>query len=176
MIRVAHIGSVISMVLLCGLVARAIARVGIDEGYSPAQPLAFSHRIHAGEARVPCLYCHSAATTSRHAGIPPANVCMNCHTLLTRQTRELQKLREAVQQQRPMQWIKVHNLPDFVHFNHSRHVAGGGVTCQQCHGDVAEMDQMRQAAPLTMGWCLDCHSARGVTTTTGNTDCARCHH
>ena len=163
------------MVLLSALAARALARVGVDQGYRPAQPIAFSHRLHAGESKVPCLYCHSGATESRHAGIPSANVCMNCHTLLARQTRELQKLREAVLQQRPIRWIKVHNLPDFVHFNHSRHLLAQ-VACEECHGAVAEMDQIQQAAPLTMGWCLDCHAARGVADTAAGTDCARCHH
>jgi hypothetical protein len=175
MVKAAVAGSVLSIAVLCAVGARMAARVGVDQGYSPAQPIAFSHRIHAGESKVPCLYCHYAATESRHAGIPAASVCMNCHTLLTAQTRELQKLREAVAQQRPIQWVKVHNIPDFVHFDHSRHVLAN-VACQQCHGTVDQMDQMRQEAPLTMGWCLDCHDRRGVADTTGRTDCGRCHY
>ena len=152
------------LVLGSGLVAWALSRVGIHQGYAPNQPIAFSHRIHAGDNKVPCLYCHYAARTSRHAGIPPASVCMNCHSLLEKQTVELEKLQEAVQQQRPIAWVKVHNLPDFVYFNHSQHVVSG-VACQQCHGPVEHMERIQQVAPLTMGWCLGCHRAHaGVAT------------
>ncbi|MBZ5667816.1 MAG: cytochrome c family protein [Acidobacteriia bacterium] len=139
-----------------GLVGWELSRVGIHQGYAPSQPIAFSHRIHAGDNKVPCLYCHYAARTSRHAGIPPASVCMNCHTLLEKQTVEIEKLKEAVQEQRPIEWIKVHNLPDFVYFNHSQHVLSE-VACQKCHGPVERMDRVQQVAPLTMGWCLECH-------------------
>ena len=152
------------LVLGSGLVAWALSRVGIHQGYAPNQPIAFSHRIHAGDNKVLCLYCHYAARTSRHAGIPPASVCMNCHSLLEKQTVELEKLQEAVQQQRPIAWVKVHNLPDFVYFNHSQHVVSG-VACQQCHGPVEHMERIQQVAPLTMGWCLECHRAHaGVAT------------
>jgi Cytochrome c3/Class III cytochrome C family len=136
-----------------------LSRLGVHQGYSPGQPIAFSHRIHAGDNQIPCLYCHHAARTSRYAGIPPASVCMNCHGMLERQTAEIEKLKEAVQQERPIAWLKVHNLPDFVYFNHSAHVLSG-VACQQCHGPVERMDRVEQAAPLTMGWCLECHRER----------------
>ena len=138
------------------LVVRELSRVGIHEGYAPVQPIAFPHKVHAGDNKIPCLYCHSAARTSRHAGIPPASVCMNCHNLVEKQTAEIQKLKEAVQDQRPIKWVKVHNLPDFVYFNHSQHVLSG-VACQRCHGPVEQMDVVRQVFPLTMGWCLECH-------------------
>jgi cytochrome c3-like protein len=174
--------------LLGGVGARALTRVGIHQGYQPTQPIAFSHRLHAGENHVPCLYCHYAAPRSRHAGIPAASVCMNCHALLERQTAELAKLNEALAQRRPIQWIKVHNLPDFVHFDHSQHVLAS-VACQECHGPVETMDRVRQEAPLTMGWCLDCHRARKAgaavsTVATGppahaplaGLDCSKCHH
>jgi hypothetical protein len=154
---------------------RMLARVGVHEGYSPAQPIAFSHKLHAGDNQVPCLYCHFAASQSRHAGIPPTNVCMNCHGLLTNQTAEIEKLRESVQQQRAVRWVKVHALPDFVYFNHSQHVRAA-VACQTCHGPVERMTQIRQEAPLTMGWCLDCHKQRHVGETETGTDCARCHY
>jgi len=143
-----------------GLVALELSRVGVHQGYEPEQPIAFSHKLHAGESQIPCLYCHSGARTSRHAGIPALNVCMNCHSLLTRQTVEIEKLKEAVQRRQAIAWTKVHNLPDFVYFNHSQHVAGG-VTCRSCHGPVETMERIRQDAPLTMGWCLDCHRTRG---------------
>jgi len=143
-----------------GLAAYELAHVGVHRGYAPTQPIAFSHALHAGESRIPCLYCHAGARTSRHAGIPPLNVCMNCHSLLTRQTVEIEKLKEAVQRGQAIAWVKVHNLPDFVYFNHSQHVTGG-VACQSCHGPVETMARIRQDAPLTMGWCLDCHRKRG---------------
>ena len=139
-----------------GAGAWQLSRIGIHQGYSPEQPIAFPHKIHAGDNQIPCLYCHYAARTSRHAGIPPASVCMNCHTLLEKQTVAIEKLKEAVQQQRPIRWVKVHNLPDFVYFNHSQHVVSG-VACQRCHGPVESMERVSQVAPLTMGWCLQCH-------------------
>jgi hypothetical protein len=174
-LRIALLGSLISLMLLGAMGARMLVRVGVHEGYSPTQPIAFSHKLHAGDNQVPCLYCHFAATQSRHAGIPPANVCMNCHGLLTKQTGEIEKLRESVQQQRAVRWVKVHNLPDFVYFNHSQHVRAA-VACQTCHGPVERMTQIRQEAPLTMGWCLDCHKQRHVGETETGTDCARCHY
>ena len=174
-----------------GLGAWELSRLGINQGYAPEQPIAFSHRIHAGDNRIPCLYCHFAARTSRHAGIPPANVCMNCHGLLEVQTSEVEKLKEAVQDRRPIRWVRVHNLPDFVYFNHSQHVLSG-VACQRCHGRVERMDRVEQATPLTMGWCLDCHRehaqipvagfARAVHNLTqgykpsASLDCTTCHY
>src|SRR5437899_1955917 len=149
---------ILGSALMFGAGAWQLSRIGIHQGYSPEQPIAFPHKVHAGDNKIACLYCHYAARTSRHAGIPPASVCMNCHTVLEKQTVEIEKLKEAVQQQRPVRWVKVHNLPDFVYFNHSQHVVSG-VACQRCHGPVETMDRVEQAAPLTMGWCLGCHRA-----------------
>jgi hypothetical protein len=173
--RWALVGILLSLMVLGAMAARMVTRVGVHDGYSPAQPIAFSHKLHAGDNQVPCLYCHYAATQSRHAGIPPASVCMNCHSLLTKETVELEKLREAVQQRRAIHWVKVHNLPDFVYFNHSQHVRAS-VACQTCHGAVERMTQVRQEMPLTMGWCLECHEQRHVAETKTGTDCARCHY
>jgi hypothetical protein len=139
-----------------GLLVRGAQGIGVNQGYQPAQPIAFPHKVHAGDNKNPCLYCHGAARTSRHAGIPAASVCMNCHGLLEKQTVEIEKMKEAVQQRRPVAWVKVHNLPDFVYFNHSQHVQSG-VACQRCHGEVEKMDRVAQVKPLTMGWCLGCH-------------------
>ena len=150
----------LTTVVAAGLVARELSRVGIHQGYAPEQPIAFSHKLHAGDSQIPCLYCHFGARTSRHAGVPPLNVCMNCHSVMTSQTIEIEKLKEAVQRRQAVAWTKVHNLPDLVYFNHSQHVAGG-VSCAACHGPVETMDRVRQHAPLTMGWCLDCHESRG---------------
>jgi hypothetical protein len=142
-----------------GLVASGASRVGVHRGYTPAQPIAFPHRVHAGDNQIPCAYCHAGVRTSQHAGIPSASVCMNCHALLEKQTTEIEKLKESVQLGRPIAWVKVHNLPDFVTFNHSRHVLSG-VACARCHGAVEQMDRVGQVSPLTMGWCLDCHRER----------------
>jgi len=165
-----------------------LRRTGSSQGYAPAQPIAFSHRIHAGTYRVPCLYCHFAAEKSRHAGIPPSGVCMNCHGQLRVAAAEVSKLREAVAQRRVVSWIKIHNLPDFVYFNHSQHVLAA-IACQRCHGPVETMERVRQVAPLTMGWCLDCHRREGVVppswrtatartthAATGGMDCSKCHY
>ena len=149
------------MTAAAGAAAWQLAHVGHHEGYAPRQPIAFSHKIHAGDAKVPCLYCHFGARTSRHAGIPPTGVCMNCHDLLGKSTLDVQKLRDLVQQDRSLEWVKVHNLPDFVYFNHSQHVFAA-VSCRECHGAVESMERVVQKAPLTMGWCLDCHRRNGA--------------
>ena len=182
---------ILAVVLATALVAWELSRVGIHQGYAPIQPIAFPHKVHAGDYKIPCLYCHYAARTSRHAGIPPETLCMNCHSLLEKQTAEIEKLVEAVQQQRPIRWVKVHNLPDFVYFNHSQHVLSG-VACQQCHGPIQDMDRVRQDQPLTMGWCLDCHRQHAHLPTASvrrallalnqkpkpvaGLDCASCHY
>lgn len=160
-------------------------QVGIDQGYEPVQPIHYSHRIHAGDNGIDCKYCHSSARVSKHSGIPSLNVCMNCHksisevapeTLAEGQEfgvdydKEIQKLYEAVGwdgtgytgDSKPVKWIRIHNLPDFAYFNHSQHVMVGGIECQTCHGPVEEMEVMYQHAPLTMGWCINCHRETNV--------------
>ena len=174
-----------------GAAALELSRVGINQGYSPKQPIDFPHQVHAGDNKIACLYCHYAARTSRHAGIPPASVCMGCHNILEKQTVEIEKLKESVQQERPIRWVQVHKLPDFVYFNHSQHVLSG-VHCQNCHGPIESMDRVRQVAPLTMGWCLDCHREHAKLPTrnfqramlsisqkpppAAGLDCANCHY
>ena len=183
--------AVIGLAIAGGTGAYQLSRIGINQGYSPEQPIAFPHKVHAGDNKIPCLYCHYAARTSRHAGIPPASVCMNCHGMLEKQTVEIEKLKEAVQQQRPIRWVKIHNLPDFVYFNHSQHVLSG-VACQRCHGEVEKMERVQQVAPLTMGWCLECHREHAKLPTNdfqrallsvsqkpkpvAGLDCASCHY
>jgi cytochrome c3-like protein len=188
-VRRLGLAAVLSTGLLGVVGARELSRVGVRQGYQPVQPIAFSHRLHAGENKVPCLYCHFGATRSRHAGIPPAAVCMNCHALLARETPEIRKLKDAVEQGRPLAWIKVHSLPDFVYFNHSQHVLAS-VACAQCHGAVEQMTEVYQAAPLTMGFCLDCHERLQVGAVVreaaarpgqaspplGGLDCGKCHY
>lgn len=156
--------------------------IGVDQGYKPIQPIAFSHKIHAGDNKIDCQYCHSNAKHSKLSGIPSVNVCMNCHKSIAEYNGpvteekdkafydgEIQKIYDAIgwdkeklayiegYEQKPIEWIRIHNLPDFAYYNHSQHVTVAGLECQTCHGPVEEMHEVEQFAPLTMGWCLDCH-------------------
>ena len=162
-----------------------LMQVGIDQGYQPIQEIHYSHKIHAGDNQIDCKFCHSAARTSKTAGIPSLNVCMNCHKnideyngpVTDQYTKEfydgeIKKLYDAVGWdpenaqytgvQKPVKWTRIHNLPDHVYFNHSQHVTVAGVACQQCHGDVQTMEVVEQHAPLTMGWCINCHRTTEV--------------
>lgn len=158
-----------------------LLNVGVQQGYQPEQPIAFSHKIHAGENGVDCNYCHSGARDSKSAGVPSANVCMNCHTYINEGrseegTQEISKIYEAIgfdpetktyiegYEQIPIEWIRIHNLPDLAYFNHSQHVNAGGVECQTCHGPIEEMEVVAQHSTLTMGWCIDCHRETKVDT------------
>ncbi|MEK6705375.1 MAG: cytochrome c3 family protein [Bdellovibrionota bacterium] len=132
-----------------------------NQGYSPEQPIPFNHKQHAGENKIECLYCHADVERSRHASVPSINVCMNCHLVVQAASPHIQKLRDALAQGKPIQWVRVHELADYVYFTHKRHIARG-LACEDCHGDVKKMDKIEQVAPLTMGWCMDCH--RGKTT------------
>ncbi|MFD1616473.1 c-type cytochrome [Gelatiniphilus marinus] len=162
-------------------------QIGIDQGYEPVQPIHYSHKIHAGDNGIDCKYCHSSARTSKHSGIPSLNVCMNCHKSIYEvapetqaeglkigvdYNAEIKKLYAAVGwddeeqeytgETQPVKWVRIHNLPDFVYFNHAQHVTVAGIECQTCHGPVEEMEVMYQHAPLTMGWCIDCHRTSNV--------------
>lgn len=187
---------------------------GDHSGFEPEQPIAYSHRLHAGELNVPCLYCHAGAEKSRHAGIPPASTCMNCHKFITasratvraeeelakkegRKPRkvtspELQKLYDSLaldanlkpdpkKLPKPIEWVRIHKVPDFAYFDHSAHVTQG-IACQKCHGPVESMERVRQEASLNMGWCVNCHRGgpEGVVVASqklvGSTDCAVCHY
>lgn len=156
-------------------------QIGVDQGYAPIQPIHYSHKIHSGDNGIECKYCHSAARESKHSNIPSLNICMNCHmnivevaeTTATEEyskefyDNEIQKLykavgwdpekREYTGKTQPVKWVRIHNLPDFVYFNHAQHVTVAGIDCQTCHGPVEEMEIMYQHAPLTMGWCINCH-------------------
>ncbi|MEO8587136.1 MAG: cytochrome c3 family protein [Acidobacteriota bacterium] len=125
-------------------------------GYSPDQPIVYSHAVHAGALKIPCLYCHFGAERGRYAGIPPAQICMNCHTQVLKEHPEILKVKKALAERQPIEWVRIHRLPDFAFFNHSIHVRRG-VACQTCHGEVQSMGRVTQVAPLTMGWCLECH-------------------
>jgi hypothetical protein len=165
-----------------------LMQVGVDQNYEPIQPIHFSHKIHAGDNGIDCKYCHSSARVSKTSGIPSLNVCMNCHKNISEfqgdkdstyvdhskefYSGEIKKLYNAVGwdataqkytgKQKPVKWVRVHNLPDFVYFNHAQHVSVAGVECQTCHGPVETMEVMRQHSPLTMGWCINCHRETDV--------------
>jgi hypothetical protein len=124
------------------------------------QPVPFSHQHHAGELRIDCRYCHVTVETSRFAGIPSTHVCMTCHSQVWTNAPMLAPVRQSLAEGRPLRWNRVHQLPGYVYFDHSIHVAKG-VACASCHGPVHEMPLVRQVAPLTMGWCLDCHRNPG---------------
>ena len=161
-------------------------QVGVDQGYQPIQPIHYSHRIHAGDNQIECKYCHSSARVSKHSGIPSLNVCMNCHKAIAEVApetateeyskefydKEIAKLYDATGwdpatrtysgEEKPVKWVRIHNLPDFVYFNHSQHVSVAGVQCQKCHGPIQEMEVVYQNAPLTMGWCINCHRETNI--------------
>lgn len=149
----------------------AAVDIGIYTGYQPEQPIKFSHKLHAGTNGIDCNYCHSSASFSKSAGIPSPNLCMNCHTYIQEGPQygkeEIAKIYAALDfdpvtkkygtNQKPIKWVKVHNLPDHVYFNHSQHVTVGKIACQKCHGPVEEFTVGKQHESLTMGWCIDCH-------------------
>ena len=140
-------------------------------GTSPEQPINFSHKIHAGEYEIPCMYCHIQARRSISAGVPSVNKCVNCHKSIATERPQIRRLMEYWQNREPIPWIKVHDLPDFVYFPHKRHVAAG-VECQTCHGQVETMQVIRREAPLKMGWCMECHKKNEVE---NGLDCWTCH-
>ena len=162
-------------------------QIGVDQGYMPIQPIHYSHKIHSGANQIECQYCHSSARVSKHSGIPSLNVCMNCHENIAEYngeedlekgytkefyTNEIKKLYKAVGwdeetqsytgDTEPVKWVRIHNLPDFVYFNHAQHVSVAGVDCNKCHGPVEEMEILYQYSSLTMGWCIDCHRDSNV--------------
>ena len=154
-----------------------LTEIGVYQGYNPEQPIWFSHKVHAGENKINCVYCHNSAEKSKHAGIPTVNVCMNCHSAINKGSitgeTEIAKIyeaagwdpqkREYTGEEKPIKWVKVHNLPDHVYFNHSQHVVVCKLECQECHGEVQDVyDTGTQFAPLTMGWCIDCHGEKEV--------------
>ncbi|MEK7224296.1 MAG: cytochrome c3 family protein, partial [Bacteroidota bacterium] len=174
--------------------------LGRQKDYQPVQPIYYSHKVHAGINQINCLYCHGSAWESKTAGIPAVNICMNCHKSINEYvkgprlydesgeeingTAEIAKLYKAAgfdpknatswdpSQAKPIEWVKIHNLPDHVYFNHSQHVKAGKVQCQTCHGEITAMDEVKQASELSMGWCVNCHRQTKVdfnyTDTKGN--------
>lgn len=190
----------IFVVVLLDLTIEKTMGIGIQQGYAPKQPIAFSHKLHAGEHQIDCNYCHTTVYESKSASIPSANICMNCHSQVKTESAEIQKIYRAIERNEPIQWVRIHNLPDLAYFNHSQHTQVGGVECQTCHGPIQEMDVVYQYSPLTMGWCIDCHretplntegngyydklvelhesSSKGAFTVSSNggSECSKCHY
>ena len=201
------------VIVSLGALAAGWRLPGDNRGYEPVQPINYSHRLHAGEMKIACMYCHSGAEQSRYAGIPSTSVCMNCHQevrasfeLVQQEAKdaeiedrtperiispELRKLYDTLalddqlrplenQAPMPVAWVRVHTLPDFVRFDHRPHI-WAGVSCQSCHGPVETMERVRQEAPLSMGWCVNCHrdvNEHGVAgkTAYASLDCTTCHY
>ena len=151
----------ISVVISSEVIYVEATNLGRQQYYQPEQPVWFSHKVHAGQNKIDCQYCHFTADKSLHAGIPPVQVCLNCHNQvktgkITGEV-EIAKIHNAYNNNKPIEWVKVHNLPDHVYFNHAQHVAVGKVDCNDCHGLVEKMDEIIQVNDLSMGWCIDCH-------------------
>ncbi|MCR6640805.1 MAG: c-type cytochrome [Sporocytophaga sp.] len=140
--------------------------VGVDQGYAPIQPIPFSHKLHAGQYKIDCNYCHTGVTKGKQANIPSLNICMNCHTHIKSGPRfgqdGIAKVVDAYNSNKPVKWVRVHNLPDLAYFNHAQHVQVGGIECKTCHGQIDTMEVVRQHSPLTMGWCINCHRETAV--------------
>ncbi len=170
---------ILFIVLLCVIFLgsagwKGMWETGVHTGYQPIQPIKFSHQLHAGVNKIDCQYCHSGAFTSKNASIPSLNVCMNCHNYVTASEKydgktspEIMKIYNALDYNedtkvygnntKPVEWIRIHNLPDLAYFNHSQHVAVAGIECQKCHGPIQTMEEVYQYSPLTMKWCINCH-------------------
>lgn len=193
----------ISTFLLVGGSAKAIVEartIGLHQGYMPEQPIKFSHKLHAGENQIACEYCHSGVTKSKNAWIPSVNVCMNCHKYIQEGPQygkeEIAKIYEATgfdpnemaytKEPKPVEWVRIHNLPDHAYFNHAQHVVVGDQECQTCHGPIEEMEVVYQYSNLGMGWCIQCHRETKVKVLgeesdltvedMGGLDCMRCHY
>ncbi len=169
---------VVAFTLVMGLVGFDYGnkKIGVQKGYAPAQPINYSHELHAGTYKINCLYCHSSADKSKQASIPSASTCMNCHMHVQAKDKydgqvspEIAKIYNAVgwdaekrayipgYEQKPIKWVRIHNLPDLAYFNHAQHVNVGKVECQSCHGEIEKMPVVAQQRSLQMGWCINCH-------------------
>jgi len=155
---------IIVLVLLLGGKATIDAAygIGIHQGYAPEQPIKFSHKLHAGQYQINCNYCHTGVYEGKGANVPSANICMNCHNAIKRESPEIQKIYRALENDEPIQWVRVHNLPDLAYFNHAQHTNVGGLECKSCHGEIEKMEVVEQRSSLTMGWCIDCHRQTDV--------------
>jgi len=170
-LRVLRPVGLIFAVALIGLIFGYWANAAFYPGTAPQQPINFSHKVHAGDFQIECMYCHTEARRSASAGVPAVSKCVGCHENVATERPQIRLLMEYWVNQEPIPWVKVHDLPDFVHFPHKRHVAAG-LDCQTCHGPVETMDVVSREAPLEMGLCLTCHKEHQVEF---GLDCLTCH-
>ncbi len=170
-LRVLRTAALMVVVALVGVVVGYFANAALVPGTTPVQPIEFSHRVHAGDFEIPCMYCHIDAERSASAGVPSVSKCMGCHAVVATDSPLIREVARYYENREPIPWIKVHDLPDFVHFPHKRHVAAG-VECQECHGPVETMDRVTRMAPTEMGLCLTCHKENDVE---HGIDCLTCH-
>jgi hypothetical protein len=198
---------IISVAVIAEITVLEAQALGRQQYYEPDQPVLFSHKVHAGQNQIDCQYCHTTVEYSKSAGIPSVNLCMNCHNVIKEGTNtgktEIDKIYKALETGKPIEWVRVHNLPDHAYFNHAQHVGVGKLDCTECHGEVAEMERIRQVNNLGMGWCIECHRTYEVQFTengfydkywklheeleagtrsrvtvddVGGTNCAKCHY
>jgi hypothetical protein len=151
---------VVTPVYFVGVLYYGFSPQTTDVGYSPRQPVPFSHALHAGELGMDCRYCHNTVEKAAFAAVPPTATCMNCHQLIAADSDKLLPVRQSAADGKPIAWVRVHHLPDYAYFDHSVHVSKG-VGCVSCHGPIDTMEQVYQAKTLSMGWCLDCHRDPG---------------
>jgi len=173
--------ALIALAAIGGYVVTQARTIGSNQGYEPTQPVAFSHKKHAGDLKMNCQYCHFGADKSRHAGIPPTELCLNCHSKVKTNSLEIKKIQEAVDSGENLQWIKVNHFPDFAYFNHAQHVNVAELQCQKCHGEIQEMEVVKQVHSLGMGMCIDCHRAKEIAPPNDHKnaaggDCTKCHY
>jgi hypothetical protein len=149
----------VATVLAIGAVWYFFSPKFTDVGYMPEQPVPYSHKLHAGELKIDCRYCHVSVETTAYAGVPPTATCMNCHQFVKTMSDKLKPIRESYKDEsKSVEWVRVHKIADYAYFNHSAHISVG-VGCESCHGRVDKMVEVHQDQPLSMGWCLECHNA-----------------
>ncbi|MDX5347880.1 MAG: c-type cytochrome [Hymenobacteraceae bacterium] len=194
------VAGLILLIVILDATIEGVMGIGIQQGYAPKQPIAFSHKLHAGDHQINCNYCHTTVYKSKSASIPSANICMNCHSQIKKESAEIQKIYRAIERNKPIEWVRIHNLPDLAYFNHSQHTNVAGVECQTCHGPIETMEVVAQYSPLTMGWCIECHRETPLNTqgngyydklvkmheseskeaftvaSNGGTECSKCHY
>lgn len=163
--------ALLGVIGFAGFIVGYLIDITIFSDASPEQPINFSHRIHVSDNNIPCLHCHSYADKTPAAGVPSVSKCMGCHKAIATDRPEILKLAGYLERQEPIPWIKVHDVPDFVHFTHKRHILAG-LACQECHGPIERMDRVTRVASLKMPWCVECHTKREVE---HGRDCWTCH-
>lgn len=202
-----NITIVVVVVLFIGTIASTVMLyknaqdLGTQIGYAPEQPIKFNHKLHAGQYGIQCQYCHTGVDKAKNASIPSLSTCMNCHNYIKQGpqygTTEIAKIEDHIKNNIPVEWVRIHNLPDHVYFSHAQHVNAGKLACENCHGKVQEMERVQEVSTLEMGWCINCHRETKVDETNpyykatfdfaknhknftigqiGGVECSKCHY